>query len=188
MLNRVLDQSKQFALDILHPHSIAVDATCGNGNDTSFLLNHISKGKVYAFDIQSEAIESTKEKNANHKNLEQLTIIQDSHENVLQYVDKHIDVAMFNLGFLPKANKTITTLSHSTITAIEAILSQLSVGGRIIITIYHGHENGKDEKRAVLSYAEKLDQHFFNVLMYRFINQINDAPFILVIERRRSNP
>ncbi len=185
MLNRVLDQSKQFALDILHSHSIAVDATSGNGNDTLFLLDNISNGKVYAFDVQQQAIESTYEKVSSHKHIENLTLIHDSHENVLNYVEKDIDVAMFNLGFLPNADKTITTLSHSTIVAIDRILSKLSVGGRVIITIYHGHKNGKDEKRAVLEFAESLDQHFYNVLMYRFINQKNNAPFIIVIERRK---
>src|SRR5699024_11920612 len=91
MLNRVLDQSKQFALDIIHSHSIAVDATSGNGNDTLFLLDNISKGKVYAFDVQQQAIESTHEKVSNHKHIENLTLIHDSHENVLNYVEKDIE-------------------------------------------------------------------------------------------------
>ena len=37
----------------------AVDATCGRGNDTVWLAAHC--GRVYAFDIQSEAIASTRE-------------------------------------------------------------------------------------------------------------------------------
>ena len=37
----------------------AVDATCGRGNDTVWLTAHC--GRVYAFDIQSEAIASTRE-------------------------------------------------------------------------------------------------------------------------------
>lgn len=37
----------------------AVDATCGRGTDTVWLTAHC--GRVYAFDIQSEAIASTRE-------------------------------------------------------------------------------------------------------------------------------
>jgi predicted methyltransferase len=40
---------------------IVIDATAGNGNDTLALLNLVGdNGKVYAFDIQEEAIEKTK--------------------------------------------------------------------------------------------------------------------------------
>ena len=42
------------------PGSTVVDATMGNGHDTLFLSEMVGKGgKVYAFDIQEGALEST---------------------------------------------------------------------------------------------------------------------------------
>ena len=52
----------------MKPGYIALDCTVGNGNDT-ILLAHLvgEKGKVYGFDIQSIAIEITKEKLMNDR-------------------------------------------------------------------------------------------------------------------------
>ena len=41
------------------PKQIAVDATCGNGFDTEFLVN-VGFIKVHAFDIQAVAINTTR--------------------------------------------------------------------------------------------------------------------------------
>ena len=41
-------------------NSVVIDATCGNGKDTLFLVKSAAK-KVYSFDIQKIAIEKTKD-------------------------------------------------------------------------------------------------------------------------------
>ena len=47
--------------DVLHPGDIAIDATVGNGHDTLFLVEQVSpSGKVFGFDIQQAAIDSTR--------------------------------------------------------------------------------------------------------------------------------
>ncbi len=56
--------------------SIVIDATCGNGNDTLFLATRAHRGKVYAFDIQKEAIINTQNKCRELTNVE---YICDSH-------------------------------------------------------------------------------------------------------------
>ena len=49
--------------DKLRPGDIAIDATVGNGHDTVFLVEQVSpSGKVYGFDIQQAAIDSTRAK------------------------------------------------------------------------------------------------------------------------------
>lgn len=180
MLNRILPHAKLLASETIDPTDIVVDATCGNGHDTLFLAELVPNGRVYSFDIQSEAIETAKEKTAHVSNV---TYILDSHANVENYITEPIKVAMFNLGYLPQGDKSITTLPASTIDAIDKIYAQLSLGGRIVIVVYHGHETGKEEKEALLSHLEQFDQKFTQVLKYQFINQANHAPFLVVIEK-----
>ena len=42
----------------------------------------------------------------------------------------------------------------------------------------------REEKDAVEHYLSHLDQNDFHVLKYRFINQKNNPPYILAVERR----
>lgn len=162
---------------------ILIDATCGNGNDTLFLAKLTGeKGKVYAFDIQEDAINRSKELTKDYKNIH---YILDSHAKVADYVTetKSLDGAIFNLGYLPKSDKTIITLAESTIQAITSMLEFLNKGKRIVIVVYHGHEGGKEEKNAVLDFVENLSQKEFSVLQYGFINQKNNPPFVIGIEK-----
>ncbi|MEJ7220935.1 class I SAM-dependent methyltransferase, partial [Staphylococcus gallinarum] len=85
-------------------------ATCGNGNDTLFLAQNVPNGFVYGFDIQQLAITNTEQKVATFSNVK---LIKDSHNNVKQYIKAEhigkIDAAIFNLGYLPKGDKSIVT-------------------------------------------------------------------------------
>ena len=46
--------------DILREGDVAVDATMGNSGDTAFLCKLVGEtGRVYAFDVQEEALERT---------------------------------------------------------------------------------------------------------------------------------
>ena len=97
----------------------------------------------------------------------------------------HIDAAIFNLGYLPKGNKEIVTKPETTIMAINEIFDILSIEGIIILVIYHGHEEGKVEKEALLEFLQNFDQNKAHILQYQFINQKNNAPFICAIEKRK---
>ena len=72
-----------------------------------------------------------------------VTLIQDGHENIKKHIDiqfkGQIDAAIFNLGYLPKGDKSIVTRPETTIKAINAIFDYLSVEGIIVLVIYHGH-------------------------------------------------
>lgn len=162
---------------------VLIDATCGNGNDTLFLAKLTGKnGVVYAFDIQEEAINRSKELTINY---EQVKYFLDSHAKLDDYINESetLDGAIFNLGYLPKSDKTIITLADSTIKAITSMLKILNKGKRIVIVIYHGHEGGKEEKNAVLDFVQTLSQKEFAVLQYGFINQKNNPPFVIGIEK-----
>src|SRR3954454_12453143 len=52
----------------LRPGDLVVDATAGNGHDTLFLAERVLPGgRVFAFDVQTEAIDATRVRVANHK-------------------------------------------------------------------------------------------------------------------------
>lgn len=182
-MERVLPYAKRLAKEIVQPGDTVVDATCGNGHDTLFLAELAGiDGHVLSFDIQSQAIEKAKE--LCHP-LENIEFILDSHANIDEYLKDSsiIKTAMFNLGYLPKGDKSITTTYKSTIAAIEGIFKRLCSGGRIVIVVYHGHPEGKEEKEALTGFLSRWPQKEAQVLEYRFINQRNDAPYILCIEK-----
>ena len=105
-----------------------------------FLQQQVSNGHVFGFDIQDtdNPINFRKVKAFNN-----VTLIQDGHENIKKHIDiqfkGQIDAAIFNLGYLPKGDKSIVTRPETTIKAINAIFDYLSVEGIIVLVIYHGH-------------------------------------------------
>ncbi|MGL5020738.1 MAG: class I SAM-dependent methyltransferase [Mycoplasmatales bacterium] len=159
--------------------SIIIDATCGNGHDTNYLANLIPNGHVYSFDIQSVAINNAKKLN---KQLNNITYICDSHENILNHIDKNIDLVVYNLGYLPGGNLDITTNYTSTINSINICLEILKPGGCIIVTIYTEHDN-YTESNGIEKYVKTLNKYQYNVLKYQFIN-FNHNPYSIFIEKK----
>ena len=184
-MDKVLAFSKKILKEVIDKNSIVVDATCGNGNDTLFLAQSAAK-KVYAFDIQQQAIDSTLKLLQANNCLEKCEVILDSHSNFDNYISEPIKAVVFNLGYLPNADHSITTLADTTLLAIDKFLTNLEINGRIVIVVYWGHENGKIEKEALLNHLTKLDQKEVEVLSYQFINQKNNAPFVLALEKKNN--
>ena len=59
-MKRPLEMAHDFLAEVVTQDDIVVDATMGNGHDTLF-LSKLAK-KVYAFDIQEQALEKTQER------------------------------------------------------------------------------------------------------------------------------
>ncbi|MCO4613669.1 SAM-dependent methyltransferase [Streptococcus infantarius subsp. infantarius] len=180
MIKRPLHLSHDFLAEVLDDGAVAVDATMGNGNDTAFLAQHAKK--VYAFDVQEQALKSTQER-LEKQAISNAQLILDGHQNLDKYVSEPIRAAIFNLGYLPSADKTVITKPDTTLVAIQKILERLEIGGRLAIMIYYGHEGGDMEKDAVLEYVNQLDQWLFTVMLYQPLNQINQPPFLVMIEK-----
>ncbi|MDG3131510.1 class I SAM-dependent methyltransferase [Streptococcus suis] len=179
---RPLHMAHAFLDEILTDKDCAVDATMGNGYDTLFLAQRA--GKVIAFDIQEKALFVTAEK-LEKAGLTNAQLLLTGHENVDQYVDE-CKAAIFNLGYLPSADKSVITLPATTLQAIEKVLDRLVVGGRLAIMIYYGHEGGAIEKDAVLDFISQLDQTVFTAMLYKPLNQVNTPPFLVMVERLKS--
>ncbi len=176
---RPLQMAHAFLEEVVTDEDIVVDATMCNGHDTLFLAR-LAK-KVYAFDIQEQAVEQTTKRLAEAK-LDNVELLLTGHENVDQYVES-IKAAIFNLGYLPSADKTVITQPHTTIQALEKLCQRLVAGGRIAIMIYYGHAGGDVERDAVLDFVSQLPQQEFTVALYKTINQINQPPFLVMIEK-----
>jgi predicted methyltransferase len=165
---------------------IAVDATVGNGNDTVLLAKLVGKtGKVYGFDIQDIAIKNTEEKLLSLGVLDRVKLIKDNHDKLDMFIKEKIDFVMFNLGYLPGGDHSIITTPQSTIKAVEKAISKLNSKGMIILVVYTGHEGGKEEKDSIERYVRELDQKKYTVLKYSFLNQINNPPMIIAIEKKQ---
>jgi tRNA A58 N-methylase Trm61 len=190
VLERVLKHSKTLIEKVTETGDITIDCTVGNGYDTLFLSKLVGKkGFVYGFDIQEQAIEHTRQ-NLKENNCYNVSLHQIGHEHLLEVIKpehfKQIASAIFNLGYLPTGDRSITTTSTSTIKAIESLLQIMKVNGLIVIVVYTGHEEGAKEMEELMHYMSSLDQKQAQVLMYRFLNQSSHAPFIIAIEKMKN--
>lgn len=189
-LERVLPYSHSLMKKAATTGDFVIDATVGNGNDTLFLAQLVGEsGKVFGFDIQEEAIERTKARLQEAKLADVVELFCTGHEHVKECLPKevhgNIKGAIFNLGYLPKSDRTIVTKAETTIAAIDQILEMMAPEGIIVLVIYHGHPGGKEEKEAILDYVKQIDQQKAHVLLYQFLNQKNNPPFIIAIEKRK---
>lgn len=164
-----------------------LDCTVGNGNDTKLLAELVGpNGKVYGFDIQSRALETTIEKLTCENLNNRVILIQDSHENIDLYIDEKLDFIVYNLGYLPKGDKNIKTNKKSTLISLNKSLSLLNDNGIILVSCYVGHDGGMEEKNGVEELLRNLDQKKFNVIKYDFINQGNFPPILYGIEKSKT--
>lgn len=158
----------------------ACDMTAGNGNDSKFILDKKTPKILYAFDIQKLSQERCEKLIGQMDNFK---FILDDHKNIEKYIEEKIDLFIYNLGFLPKGDKSITTNYKSVIQSLKSCLDLLNENGLILITFYTGHEEGKNEEKYVGEFLKNLDQKTFQVIKYNFYNQINNPPFLVSIRK-----
>ena len=174
-----------FISQYLDPGDIAVDATCGNGNDT-LALAKMGAGKIYAFDVQETAIHNTGSLlEKENIPLDNVHLILDSHANMCNHINEKVQVIVFNLGYLPSADKNITTQCDSTIHAVKEAMKLLKKDGLICISMYSGHPGGQEEKQALLDFAGELDDRTWHVAYINMKNQRKNPPEILLITLKR---
>ncbi len=180
----LLDLHKQFILTHLKEGDVCVDFTMGNGHDTEFLSKTVGeKGHVYAFDIQQSAVDSTA------KNLkaagcpDNYTLICDSHHNVKNYVKEPIKAGMFNLGWLPGGDKTITTMRETTMPAVEAAIELLDKDAILNIAVYPGHPEGDLEGKMLEEYFASLSRFKVCVTKVKIINSAT-SPYFFMVETK----
>lgn len=186
-LTKVTDLNKVLLEDVIKEGDIVIDATMGNGYDTKYLAEKVGEnGLVYSFDVQEEAIKSTKKRLEKADLIDRVNLILDGHQNMDMYVNKEVSCVMFNLGYLPRAKHQVITKPETTLEAIKKSLELLKPNGIVSIAIYTGHEGGMEECEEVFGYVSKLDQSEYSVLNCNFVNQINHPPRLIMIEKKNN--
>ena len=175
---------KHFILEHLGEGDVAVDFTMGNGNDTLFLSRTVgASGKVYAFDIQEEALISTRRHLEEEGAPENYTLICASHHLVRDYVKEPIKAGMFNLGYLPRSGKkTVTTMRETTFPAVEEALRLLAPDGVLIVAIYPGHAEGAAEGDMLREYFGTLSRFRICASEFHILNSPT-SPYFFLLEK-----
>lgn len=166
-----------------------MDATMGNGHDTLFLWKKVEPGgKVVAFDIQPKAIASTKnllKSNGWNENSPCVELVLDSHCQFAHYIERPLKAVMFNLGYLPGADRHISTSWTEVKNVMEQLVNTyLEVGGYISIISYSGHDEGQTEQQQLLEFVRKLPSKYWSVLEISRSNADISAPKLILIERK----
>jgi len=160
---------------------VAIDATCGNGNDSLFLAQNCKF--VTCFDIQKLAIENTTNL-LKENGLDNFKCICDNNANLKNYINDKVDIIVYNLGYLPTGDKSITTDCKNTLDSLKNALTILNKDGIISILMYWGHNKGKEEREAILEFVKGLDKKDYHVGYMSFPNQDNTPPEIILITRK----
>jgi len=184
----ILDQAHKFVSDVLVHGDVAVDATVGKGWDTLLLAQLVGPGgRVIGFDVQPSAIESTRARLEAEGLAGRCTLYLRSHlemATVLASVAAEAPkVVMFNLGYLPGGDKTITTLPGVTRRAVGDALELLAPGGVITVVAYRGHPGAAEECDAVAALTDRLEAKRFDVTRVVDSSGPGHAPRLFVIRK-----
>lgn len=171
----------------IQPGDTVVDATMGNGHDTLFLCEAVGPaGRVFAFDIQPQAVAST-ETRLNEAGLSgRARLICAGHQTMDQYVPEPVRAVVFNLGWLPGGDHAVTTRWETTRVAVEKALALLLPLGVLVICAYPGHEEGDRERRELTAFLSALSNREYNVLHQCFLNASPGAPECFIIQKMKA--
>lgn len=187
VLNRpasAVQWARSFIFPVLKNGSRAIDATAGNGHDTLFLAENVGPdGRVYAIDIQQEALDRTKSRLQGANLYERIVAIRCCHQELAGIIHEPVDAVMFNLGYLPGSDRSVLTLPDTSREGISAALKILNSGGRMSIVIYTGHPGGADEAVVVGNLLADLDHKVFSIQKMVFWNSRTSSPELFFISR-----
>lgn len=175
---------------VLKDGDIAIDATVGNGRDTKFLAGAVGEsGHVYGFDIQAKAIASAREFLAKAGLMRRVTLFEAGHERMREILPPEIagkvKVIMFNLGYLPGGSHDVTTMTTTTLAALDAALGMCSQNGILSILCYPGHTEGAKEYSGVERWAALLNHDQYEATWTESVqNTLNPSPRLLLITRK----
>lgn len=183
-------QITDYIHNILEQHitagDLCIDATMGNGHDTLKLCKLVGEtGQVYGFDIQAVALEHTKALLEKEKVIHNAHLILDSHAHMDQYLPQEsVSCIVFNFGYLPLGDHTLSTQAATSIEAISKGLSLLKQGGIMTLCIYSGKDSGFEERDALLEFLQQLDSKKYLVILSCYYNRPNHPPIPVLIVKQ----
>lgn len=172
-----------FIREQVKPGDLCIDATMGNGNDTLLLSTLCKeKGQVLAFDIQEMALANTRKRLHDAGTPENYRLILDSHTNMGSYASpESVSCIVFNLGYLPGGDHSLSTKAETSIQALKQGLSLLQKHGLISLCIYSGGDSGFQERDQVLAWLAGLDPRKYLVIRSDYFNRPNNPPIPILI-------
>lgn len=188
----VLSFAHKLTSERLAPGDTALDATAGTGSDTLFLAKACGpSGRVYAFDIQEQALTLTKARldKEDRSTLADVALIRQSHAEMEAALPPNIHgrlgAVMFNLGYLPAedADHSVITQPDSTIHALDAATRLLRPRGILTVVLYPGHPGGESEAAAVEAWAVALPASVGQTVIYRQL-QRPTAPYLIALDKK----
>lgn len=169
-----LQQARDCWKKILIPTDTVIDATCGNGKDTAYLAELVFQGRVYSIDIQEQALAKARTVATSFN----ITFLHQSHATLPQLPS--VKLVVYNLGYLPGGDKSITTMTQTTIESLISASKQIVAGGALSITCYPGHLEGALEAKAVAKWVGSLNQVEWQVTHYQWV--INSPSLFFLVK------
>lgn len=150
---RLTELAQQYVSEVVRSGDIVIDATAGNGYDTLFLAQRVGPtGQVIACDIQQAAIDATRER-LTDAGICHVELHLGDHslflESLANQICEKASAVMFNLGYLPGGDKSLTTTPVSTVNAVSSAVKLLRFGGILTVLAYVGHPGGAQEAAAI---------------------------------------
>ena len=189
LLTKTTNLAMEMTLQYINEGDYVIDATCGNGNDTLTLAQAVGpNGDVLALDLQREAIDASKALMGEHdiKNVcfGQTNFTSMQKFSGFAFPDRAPSAIVFNLGYLPGGDKSITTMMEDSLVGIKEALELVAFDGIVTVVLYSGHEEGAREKEAILEFAKMLPSEVFHVVYTKMLNQQNNPPEVLWITKK----
>lgn len=196
-----LGLAHEFLAAHVHPGDFCIDATVGRGRDTLFLTQRVgATGQIVGLDIQAEAISSAQKLLVEHGLQVQATfsgapkapvttaahvrLYEDCHSHIARYAaPESVDAIVFNFGWLPGGNHNQFSTATTSVPAVQAALELLKPGGVMSLSLYHGRNNGTDERDALLAFLANIDNRRFTVLQGTFLNRTGSIPVPIFLFR-----
>ena len=135
--------------------------------------------------------------------IKQIVLIKDSNANLKLYADAlgktastvskdrnlmsleiqiYPNVIMYNLGYLPGGDHSITTNATETMASLRAAVKIIAPGGVISIITYPGHEEGEKEELTIVKFISELPSSDFESITIKQSNR-NSAPVLHLIKK-----
>lgn len=179
-----LDLAHHYWKRLVREDDLLIDATCGNGHD-ALCLAKLKPKLLYAIDIQPQALASAQGL------LSQLTADERAHVKFIEgshvrfpeeIAPETVKLCVYNLGYLPGGDKSLTTLANTSVQSLEAALKLIMPGGAISVMCYPGHPEGKREQEWILEFAQGLDPKQWSCCHHRWMNR-DKAPSLLLMQK-----
>ena len=187
------DLSRAFVGQVVGPGDWTLDGTAGNAHDTLFLVNLVGDtGKVFAFDVQQTSLDKTMTRLDATGVSHRCQFCLGGHEQIAKTLPEEckgkLKAGMFNFGYLPGSDKSITTKAKTSSEAVSKLFDYICPGGVISLHLYAGHAGGANEVKAITALCGNLPEAEWRVAQYSIINKQRNREVLLLVERRHDMP